>query len=99
MGVSIGSRDQNIDIRIRRRNCDYDLCQQIFNWFDVRNLFHTKDGSLYSLSAGLVSVYGKDSVNCDQAGIIGARVQESFDDAKFTEIKLKKKDLFVPLTS
>ena len=58
-----------------------------------------KDGKLYSLSKGLVSVYGKDPVNCDQAEIIGARVQESFDDLKFTEIKIKKKDLFVPLAS
>ena len=39
-----------------------------------------KDGNLYSLSTDLVSVYGKDSVNCDQTEIIGAQVQESFDD-------------------
>ena len=29
--------------------------------------------------------------------MIGARVQESFDDSKFTEIKFKKKDVLVPL--
>ena len=58
-----------------------------------------KDGKLYSLSKGLVSLYGKDPVNCDQAEIIGARVQESFNDSKFTEIKIKKKDVFVPLVS
>ena len=50
-----------------------------------------KDGNLYSLSKGLVSVYGKDPVNCDQAEIIGARVQESYDYLKFTEIKIKKR--------
>ena len=58
-----------------------------------------KDGKLYSLSKGLVSVYGKDPVNCDQAEIIGAWVQESFNDSKFTEIKIKKNDVFVPLVS
>ena len=58
-----------------------------------------KDGNLYSLSTGLVSVYGKDTMNCNQAGIIGTHVQESFDDSKFTKIKFKKKDLFVPLAS
>lgn len=30
-GVSIGSGDQNIDIRIKRCNCDYDHCQQFSN--------------------------------------------------------------------
>ena len=50
-----------------------------------------KDGNLYSLSKGLVSVYGKDPVNCDQTEIIGARVQESYDYLKFTEIKIKKR--------
>ena len=58
-----------------------------------------KDGKLYSLSKGLVSVYGKDPVNCDQAEIIGAWVQKSFNDSKFTEIKIKKNDVFVPLVS
>ena len=38
-------------------------------------------------------------MNCDQAEIISAQVQESFDDSKFTEIKIKKKDLFVSLAS
>ena len=49
-----------------------------------------KHGNIYSLSTGLVSVSGKDPVNCDQAEIIGALVQKSFDDSKFTEIKSRK---------
>ena len=98
-GVSIGSRGQNIDMRMKRCNCDYDHCQQFFNWLEIKNSFNMKDGNLYSLSTGLVSVYGKDTVNCNQAGIIGTHVQESFDDSKFTKIKFKKKDLFVPLAS
>ena len=57
-----------------------------------------KHGNIYSLSIGLVSVSGKDPVNCDQAEIIGALVQDSFDDSKFTEIKIKKKDLLVPFS-
>ena len=57
-----------------------------------------KHGNIYSLSTGLVSGSGKDPVNCDQAEIIGALVQDSFDDSKFTEIKIKKKDLLVPFS-
>ena len=98
-GISTDSRDQNIDMGMKRRNCDYDHSQQFFNWFEIRNPFNMEDGNLYSLSTGLVPVYVKDPVNWDQAGIIGARVQESFDDSKFTEIKIKKKSLFVPLAS
>ena len=33
LGVSIGSRDQNIDIGMKRHNCDYNHCQQFFSWF------------------------------------------------------------------
>ena len=57
-----------------------------------------KDDNLYSLSTGLVSVYGKDSVNGDQVEIIVALLQQSFDDSKFTEIKIKKKYLLVPFS-
>ena len=57
-----------------------------------------KHGNIYSLSTGLVSVSGKDPVNCDQAEIIDALVQQSFYDSKFTEIKIKKKDLLVPFS-
>ena len=38
-GVSISSRDQNIDTAMNRRNCDYDQCQQFFNWFKIKNLY------------------------------------------------------------
>lgn len=56
-----------------------------------------KGGSLYSLSTGVVSTYGKEPVTCDQAEIMCARVQVSFDDSKMTAIKITKKDLFVSL--
>lgn len=32
--------------------------------------------------------------NCGQAKIFGARVQESFDDSKLTEIKITEKGLY-----
>ena len=84
-------------MRIKRCNYDYDHCQQFSNWFELRNPFSMKDGSLYSLQTGVVSVYGKEPVNCDQAEIMCPRVQASFDDSKMTALKITKKDLFVSL--
>ena len=91
-GVSIGSRDQNIHMGMKRRNCDWDHFQQFFNWFEIRNPFNMKNGNLYSLLTGVGSVHGDDSVNFVQAEIIDARVQQSFDDSKFTEIKMREKN-------
>ena len=51
-----------------------------------------KNGNLYSLLTGVGSVHGDDSVNFVQAEIIDARVQQSFDDSKFTEIKMREKN-------
>ena len=84
---------------MKRCNCDYDQSQKIFSCFKIRNPFNIKDGNLYFLSTGLVSEYGKDPVNCDQAEIISGRVQDSFYDSKLTDIKIKNKNLFVPLAS
>ena len=57
-----------------------------------------KNGNLYSLLTGVGSVHGDDSVNFVQAEIIGTRVQQSFDDSKFKEIKMRKKNpIFIKL--
>ena len=77
---------------MKRRNCDWDHFQQFFNWFEIRNPFNMKNGNLYSLLTGVGSVHGDDSVNFVQAEIIGTRVQQSFDDSKFKEIKMRKKN-------
>ena len=83
---------------MKRRNCDWDHFQQFFNWFEIRNPFNMKNGNLYSLLTGVGSVHGDDSVNFAQVEIIGARVQQSFDDSKFKEIKMRKKNpIFIKL--
>ena len=83
---------------MKRRNCDWDHFQQFFNWFEIRNPFNMKNGNLYSLLTGVGSVHGDDSVNFVQAEIIGTRVQQSFDDSKFKEIKMRKKNpIFIKL--
>ena len=67
LGVSVGWRDQNIDVEMKRCNCDNDQSQKIFSCFKIRNPFNIKDGNLYFLLPGLVLEYGKEPVNCDQA--------------------------------
>ena len=97
--VNVGSRDQNIDMGTKRRECNYTDCQKFYDWFTTRNPFNMKDGNLCSLSSGVVSVKGNDNVNCDEAEIIGARIQDSLDNLKFSEAKFKRKDQFVSLAS
>ena len=50
-------------------------------------------------TTGIVSVHGKDKINCEEAEEIGGRVQESLNDLKFSETKIKRKDGFVALDS
>ena len=40
------------------------------------NPFNMKDGNLYSLSTGIVSVHGKDKAKCEEGEEIGGRVQK-----------------------
>ena len=60
LGVSIGLRVSNIDIGMKRCICDYYDCQRFFKWFEIENSFSIEHGNIYSLSAGVVSVYGKE---------------------------------------
>jgi len=57
------------------------------------------DDNLHSLSTSVVSVKSKDKVNCDDAENIGSVIQKKLNGVTFTEAKIKKKDLLVPLHS
>ena len=50
------------------------IISTIFQLVQNKKSINMKHGNIYSLSTGLVSVSGKDPVNCDQAEIIGALV-------------------------
>ena len=53
----------------------------------------------YKLLSDDGRVHGKDKVNCEEAEEIGGQVQESLNDLKFSETKIKRKDRFVALDS
>ena len=40
----------------------------------IKRPFNMKDGNLYSLATGIVSVHGKEKVNSEEAEEIGGRV-------------------------
>ena len=96
-GVNTGSSDQSKETGFARRICDFDDCNKIYIWFGTRNSLNIDDEDLHSLSTGVVAVHGKDAINCDEAEIIGSKIQESLDKVNFTEAHIKKKDQFVSL--
>ena len=84
-GVNTGSSDQNKEMGFARQICDFDDCNKLYNWFVTRNTFNIDDEDLHSLSTGVVAVNGKDAVNCDEARIIGSKIQESLDKVHFID--------------
>ena len=96
--VKIGSKYQNIEIGTSWLERDYDHCNKFYNWFELRNPFQMNDGNLHSLSSGIVSVYGSDPVNCDEAESIGVRIQANLDGVNFTEVLMLVTRILLALT-
>ena len=63
-GVSLGLKDQNIEIVAARKSRDDD-CHRFYQWLEVRNPFNNEDGHLHSLSSGVVSIADKDPIDCE----------------------------------
>ena len=82
--------------RIKR---DYQDTKKCVDWFDPRNPFLVEDQHLHSLSNGLVSVSGKDTVSCDKSEELGEVIQRSFDNLPFTKCSVKRNDGIKPISS
>lgn len=74
-------------------------CQKIYNFSEIRNPLNMKDESPFSLSSGIISVIGKDSVNRDEEKNVGKQIQVPIDGLAFTDAKIKKEDKFIALDS
>ena len=96
-GVNLGLKDQNIEIRAATMSRDYNCCHRFYQWLEVQNPFNIEDVHLHSLSTGIVSVAGKDPVECEIAEIIGVRIQENLDNHPFNEAKIKRKEKLIIL--
>ena len=81
------------------------LCLFFFYWEFLRlararrNPFKQEGKHLYLLTTGIVSKYGVDKVNCDQAEHLGELIQERLHGMNFAEVKFSKKDQFKSLSS
>ena len=74
-------------------------CCNFYDWLEPRNPFKQEGKHLYLLTTGIVSKYGVDKVNCDQAEHLRELIQERLHGMNFAEVKFSKKDQFKSLSS
>ena len=68
-------------------------------WLKERNPFEFVDANLHSLYSGLISVAGKDQVNCDNAEQLGATIHQQLDGSSLANANIKRRDCFTSLAS
>ena len=78
-GLTVKSSEQHVDMGISRRKRDLEDCTLFIEWFKNHNPFTIEDSDLplHSLSSGLVSIKGKDNVNCDMVEEVGAKYKKA----------------------
>lgn len=93
--LSLDSTDQHVhsrDSRVTRDNADVD---KLVEWFIHRNPFANVN-QIVSLRPGIV---GDNKTNCQNASEIGLLSMEKIAGLKFDNIKLKRSDRVLPLSS
>ena len=80
-------------------NKELEHCCNFYDWLEPRNPFKQEGKHLYLLTTGIVSKYGVDKVNCDQAEQLGELIQKRLHGMNFAEVKFSKKDQFKSLSS
>ena len=96
-GTSFHSSSQHVELNQSRKQIDFNDCETFYLWLTTHNPFQVQDKNLYSLSSGLVSIVGKDLVNCEKAEEVGSMIQKSFDNTPFKKCTVRTKDLIKPL--
>eukprot|EP00111_Clytia_hemisphaerica_P013776 TCONS_00040538-protein len=91
-GVKAQSSDQHQEMGFSRIKTDFKDSLKFFCWLEKRNPFVYEDAHLHSLSSGVIAVIGQDNVNCDEAEVVGGRIQSSLDGKSFTDASIKRKD-------
>ena len=98
-GASYKSSEQHNEMGKSRTKQDSEDCRKLLYWLSERNPFLVPGDDLRSLSSGLVSVKGKDKVNCEDSEIEGERMQNAIDNELFNEVSFKRNDIIKPLAS
>ena len=91
-GAAAKSSEQHEEIGKSRTKQDYQDCLKFLNWLTIRNAFLIPDENLHSLSSGMVSIQGKDDVNCERAEDIGKKIQTALDNTAYNNASIKRKD-------
>ena len=79
--------------RVERGNNDF---LEILTWFRNHNPFTTSE-KLVCLDSGFIDE--NNTVNCDKAELIGARIQKSLNNQTFASCSFKRKDQITNLQS
>ena len=90
-GAQHRTSEQHIELgesRIRRDNADL---EKIKSWFDQYNPFQVNEPNLRSLTSGLTSS-DEDQINCDNAELVGYRIQKSLDNVSIDSASIKRND-------
>jgi len=83
------SSEQHTDLGLSRKRRDNHDLSKIITWFDSHDPFDLSETALKSLSSGLVA---NDDINCDDADLVGEKIQKNLDNVTFEEAKIRKKD-------
>ena len=91
--------NQYIDVtkpRWKQDSIDY---ENLKAWLKERNPFKFIDVDLYSFLSGLISVAGKDQVNCDNAEQLGKVIDQKLDGRSLVNVNIKRQDCFHSLAA
>ena len=84
--------EQHHEMGASRINQDHKDFQKMKDWLSIRNPFLVPGKDLHASSSGLVSVNGKDNVNCDESESVGKTIQNSLNDVAFNDASIKKNE-------
>ena len=94
-GAQHRTSEQHIELGESRIQCDNADLENIESWFDQYNPFQVNEPNLRSLASGLTSC-NEDQINCDNAELVGYRIQKSLDNVNIDSASIKRNDR-VPL--
>ena len=89
-GAVCKTSEQNHELGASRRKQHYAHFQKMLNWISIRNPFLVPGENLQSISTGLMSSSQVDNVNCEQAQVIGAKIQKSLDNKLINDDSIKR---------
>jgi len=91
------TKSGHVDVGKSRMQRDFGDFQKMKNFLQVYSPFRFADNErLVSLCSG-VAAGAEDEVNCDQANVIGLKMQEKWDNCLYGDISCKKADQIKPL--